>query len=92
MAGWRFGIDWNAQAYMNRADELDEPILLFHGDKDERSPVWTSDAFAENRSDIVTYVRVPGASHVRSWNMDPEAYTGHVRDFLTGVESHASED
>jgi uncharacterized protein len=82
VASWRFGLDWGSLAYLDRVDELDLPVLLFHGDADERSPVWTSDAFAEARPDIVTYIRVPGATHVRAWNMDPDAYGDHVRAFL----------
>ena len=79
---FRFGIDWAALDYLGRADELDMPILVFHGDADDVVPVGTSDALAEARPDIVTYVRVQGATHVRSWNVDPVAYEGAVRDFL----------
>ena len=81
----RFGIDWKALNYLSRAEELDVPILLFHGDADTVVPVETSDALAQARPDIVTYHRVPDATHVRSWNMNPERYEAAVREFLRGV-------
>jgi hypothetical protein len=82
IAGFRFDIGWSDLNYLSRADELAVPVLLFHGEADETVPVKTSDALAESRPDIVTYERVEGAGHVRSWNVDPEAYEAAVRDFL----------
>jgi len=83
LAEIRFDIDWEAMNYLRRADELTAPVLLFHGDDDHTVPVETSDALAEARPDLVTFIRVEGAGHVRSWNTDPEAYEAAVRDFLT---------
>jgi len=85
VAGIRFDIDWSELDYLERADELDSPVLLFHGDEDDRVPVETSDALAEARPDIVTYIRTPGVGHVRSWNADPDAYSAAVSEFLAGV-------
>jgi pimeloyl-ACP methyl ester carboxylesterase len=81
----RFGIDWDALEKLDETERFDVPILLFHGDSDERAPVKISDRFAEARPDLVTYVRVPGAEHVGAWNVDPSAYEADVRDFLTRV-------
>lgn len=81
-AGWRFGVDWTGRDYTSREAELRTPILLFHGDADERTPIGVSDAFAPRRPDLVRYVRVAGASHVRSWNVDPAAYASEVERFL----------
>ncbi len=86
VAGFRFGIDWGNRDYLSRAGELIGPILLFHGDADKTVSIETSEALAEARPDIVTYVRVAGATHVRSWNMDPEAYEDAVRAFLQRLE------
>ena len=86
LGGIRFGMDWDAMNYQTRIDELDAPILLFHGDADRKVPVSSSDALAEARSDIVTYVRVADSEHVRAWNSDPEAYEGAVRGFLVGLD------
>jgi len=82
IAGRRFDINWRELNYLKRAGELHVPILLFHGDRDERVPVETSDKLANARPDIVTYVRTPGVYHVRSWNADSAAYEVAVREFL----------
>jgi len=85
LARVRFGVDWKALNYLSRADELNTPILLFHGDADTVVPVETSDALAQARPDVVSYHRVPDATHVRSWNMNPDRYEATVREFLGGL-------
>ena len=85
LSSLRFDVDWAAQDYLNRTDELTAPILLFHGDADLQVPVDTSDALAKARSDLVEYHRLPGVLHVRSWNADPAAYEAIVKDFLSGL-------
>ena len=82
LAEIRFDVDWEAMNYLRRADELTAPTLLFQGDADDTVPVETSDALAQARPDLVTYSRVEGAGHVRSWNTDPGVYEAAVRDFL----------
>jgi hypothetical protein len=85
LAQVRFDVDWKALNYLSRATELDVPILLFHGDADTVVPVETSDALAQARPDLVTYHRVPEATHARSWNIDPEKYEAAVRKFLAAL-------
>lgn len=82
LADVRFDVDWVAMNYLRRTDELAAPILLFQGDADDTVPVETSDALAEARPDLVTYSRIVGAGHVRSWNTDREDYEAAVRNFL----------
>ncbi len=84
-AGWRFGVDWERLNYLRQAGRLAAPILLFHGDNDPTVPVAVSDALAAARPDLVTYHRVQGAAHVRSWNVDPAAYEAAVTEFLGRV-------
>ncbi len=85
LARVRFGVDWKALNYLSRTDELDTPILLFHGEADTVVPIETSEALAQARPDIVTFHRVPEATHVRSWNLDPGRYETAVREFLNTV-------
>ncbi len=86
IAKLRFDIDWGKLDYLDRADELRAPILLFHGDEDDLVPIDTSDALAESRPDIVKYVRVAGAPHVGAWNVDRDRYEAAVADFLQGLK------
>lgn len=85
LVGVRTGIRWSALDHVARADELDTPILLFHGAEDRAVRVAASDAFAEARPDLVTYVRVEGAGHGEAWNVDPAAYTARLRGFLSAI-------
>ena len=82
LAGFRFDVDWGELDYLKRTDELDVPILLFHGGEDQTVPVETSEELADARPDIVEYIHVADARHVRSWNLGPAAYEKAVFDFL----------
>lgn len=78
----RAGVDYDALDQVANAEVFDTPILLFHGTADRTVPVSLSDRFAAARPDLVTYVRVEGAEHVTSWNVDRSRYESAVRDFL----------
>ena len=82
IAGLRFHIHWDNLDYLSQSGQLKRPILLFHGDDDGKNPIATSERLARTRPDLVTYIRVHGAGHVRSWNTNPAAYEAAVRDFL----------
>ncbi|MBY5161090.1 alpha/beta hydrolase [Salsipaludibacter albus] len=64
---------------------LTVPTLVVHGVDDEVVPVAGSDDLASRRPDVVTYLRVPGAGHVRSWNVDPATHEAAVRALLRRV-------
>ncbi|MBW3620265.1 MAG: alpha/beta fold hydrolase [Actinobacteria bacterium] len=83
LASVRVGIDW-AEMRHDPAT-FRHPKLLIHGTADVTVPVELADAVAEARPDIVTYLRVEGAGHVRSWNADPDRYAATVADFLDVV-------
>jgi uncharacterized protein len=74
-------VDWKALNH-TIGDHHPAPVLLVHGDVDPVVPVELSDAFAESRPDLVTYLRVAGAGHVAAWNADPTAYDAAVHRFL----------
>jgi hypothetical protein len=81
----RFDIEFDDMAYLEAVDLLTVPVLLFHGDDDDRIPVETSDELAEARPDLVTYERVRGAKHVHAWNIDEERYESALELFLRSV-------
>jgi len=58
VSGLRFQIRRGRLNYLERAGDLRVPVLLFHGDDDNRVPVETSDKLAQARPDIVTYIPV----------------------------------
>ena len=83
IAGWRFGIDWDAIDYSDEIHRLDTPVLLIHGAEDERVPIETSEQFAAERADIVQFERFAEAGHVLSWNVDVARYQSLLTDFLS---------
>ena len=85
LAGWRYDVDWGRLDYLDRADEIRVPILLFHGIEDDIVPVETSDALAEMLPGLVTYHRVDSAKHLESWNLDSAAYEKLLGEFLAGL-------
>lgn len=86
-AALRFGVDWEGMNYLKNAHRLEVPVLLFHGDADKTVPIFTSEALAEARPDIVRFIRSAETDHVRSWNKDRDAYESAVREFLREVLS-----
>jgi fermentation-respiration switch protein FrsA (DUF1100 family) len=67
------------------AADLKAPTLIFHGTGDTTVPIRTSVALARARPDIVTLVRVTGAEHTESWNVDPRRYAARLETFLRRV-------
>ena len=81
----RFGVDWEAMDYLQHADRLNAPIMLFHGEADQRVPIESSAELARLRPDLAALNRYPSAGHVESWNVDSERYEGELREFLLRV-------
>jgi alpha-beta hydrolase superfamily lysophospholipase len=88
--GQRFEVDWDALDYVTPAAALTAPILLFHGEADDRVPFATSAELAARRPDLVTLRAAAGVGHVRSWNADPASYEAAIRDFLGPTLADAS--
>lgn len=78
----RLGLNWDALDYVRRAGQVIVPVLVIHGTDDTTVPIETSRRFAAARPELVTLIEVPGAEHVGSWNIDPEAYDRDVLSFL----------
>jgi uncharacterized protein len=82
MVSLRIGANWGALDEIAHAASFRVPILLFQGEADRLVPPADSRAFARAVPGPVTYVPVPGAGHIESWNRNPTAYDGHLRVFL----------
>ncbi len=81
----RIGVDFDAVDYVDRAGELDVPVLLLHGVDDTTVPHAISENLAAARPDLVEFHSIPDAEHIRAWNEDPEQYADTVAAFLTRV-------
>lgn len=84
IAGWRYDLDWAAVDHLP-ADWLEVPALAFHGTADDTVPISSTDELAGGARDLVQAVRVAGAGHVRSWNVDPPGYERRETAFLACV-------
>ncbi len=85
IASIRFGVDWEETDYLPEANLLEVPVLVIHGSEDETVPVQSSQDLADARPDLVRISIVPGAGHVRSWNVSGATYEQEVIDFLAEV-------
>lgn len=81
--GARIDADWDSLDALRHPEDFQLPILLFHGTDDKVVPISTSDDFAAELPDWVTYYRVPRAGHTESWNVAPALYQRRLQRFLT---------
>ncbi len=84
IAALRYDLDWDRLDYLDRADEISVPILLFHGVEDDLVPIETSEALEEMLPGLVSFHSVESAKHLESWNVDPAEYERLLSDFLAG--------
>jgi alpha-beta hydrolase superfamily lysophospholipase len=75
-------IDFARLDFVERAGELDLPILLMHSDDDGFVPSTGSRRLAERRPDIVTFLPFREARHTKLWNYDPEKWNGAITAWL----------
>jgi uncharacterized protein len=80
LAGRRTGIDFRSLGSFDGIAPV--PVLLVHGDADTTVPVELADALADTAPEVVTYLRVPGAGHLRAWNLARDEVEAAVRGFL----------
>lgn len=83
--GARIDADWDDLDALDHTDDLELPILLFHGLDDTVVPVETSDELAAKLPRWVAYHRLPHAEHTQSWNVDPALYQRRVQAFLAAT-------
>ena len=81
----RTGIRWDDLTQVRYAEGFATPMLIFHGQADQTVPPAVSDRFAAARPDLVRLVRVEGANHVESANVDAARYAWEL---TTWLEAH----
>ncbi|MFF8817863.1 alpha/beta hydrolase family protein [Leucobacter sp. NPDC015123] len=84
-SGEEDGIDFAALAPEELARSLDVPTLILASPDDRFVPWHGARAIADARPDLVELVSIPGAGHVRLWNVDPERWEGTVLRFVAGL-------
>lgn len=84
VARMRAGIDFAQLRQLDDTEIFTVPTFLAHGEADQVVPVQLSDALAE-AVPAIDYLRVPGADHVRCWNLDPDGYTSRLSAFLSSA-------
>lgn len=79
------GIDFGVLTAEQFAESLSVPTLILASPDDTYVPWYGSRLLAELRPDLVKLVAMPGAGHVRLWNMDPERWESSVLEFVSGL-------
>jgi len=80
--GARIDADWESLDALTHPDDFHLPILLFHGTEDKTVPISTSEEFAAELPQWVTFYRVQKAGHAESWNVAPRLYDRRLESFL----------
>lgn len=82
----RMGVNWKTIDYVDKSSvSLRIPVLVHHGTEDQSVPIDQSVAFVEAAPDLVRLIPVQGASHVGSYDANPEEYIDTVLSFLAEV-------
>ncbi|GAA3862097.1 alpha/beta fold hydrolase [Leifsonia kafniensis] len=85
VVSWRGDIDLGMLNELTQTETFENlPILLFQGLADPLVPPAESQQFAEALP-LATYVPVPDAGHIQSWNVDPASYEAHLATFLASL-------
>jgi uncharacterized protein len=80
LAGARGRIDFRSLGSFDGIEDV--PVLLVHGDADATVPVELADALAATAPEVVDYLRVAGAGHLRAWNHARDEVEAAVTAFL----------
>lgn len=82
-SGVSSGVDFTALTPEAFAQELKLPVLLLASPDDRFVPWSGARQFAKLRADLVRLVIIPGAGHVRLWNVDALKWEQSVLDFVS---------
>jgi uncharacterized protein len=80
LASARSRIDFRSLGSFDGIEDV--PVLLVHGDADTTVPVELADALAATAPEVVTYLRIADAGHLRAWNLARAEVEAAVSGFL----------
>lgn len=78
---FRYGVEWAHLDHVAVAASQRRPVLIFHGDRDQRFSAGSSLAFATAAPEA-TLIGVAGAGFGEAWNLDPAGYEARLAEFL----------
>ncbi|MFF1830680.1 alpha/beta hydrolase family protein [Paenarthrobacter sp. NPDC058040] len=78
-------IKLDAMDWLARAAELQQPILVLHGNRDGTTPFEASKQAATLRPDLVRLVEFESEGHSLEWNADPGGWEQSVEDWFRGL-------
>ena len=73
-------LDWLA-----RAPELNKPVLVLHGQKDDTTPFEASKKASSLRPELVQLVEFESVGHSLEWNVDSEKWERSVEEWFYGL-------
>lgn len=82
LVGVHESVDVAKTNWVQRAEEVNHRMLLIHSRDDEFVPVGPSEALAQARPDLVTFVPWRRARHCKEWNTDPLRWESEVAAYL----------
>lgn len=85
VTGLETPLDLNRMDWVERAADLDKPVLLIHSDDDEFVPSKAGHILAQVRSDLVSMPPYRKARHTKEWNVDREQWDADVANFLDTI-------
>lgn len=83
------GIDFEVLRPEHFASRLEVPVLVLASPNDVYVPWDGAKKLAALRPDLVQFVSIPHAGHVRLWNVDPEKWEQSVLTFVSALPKPA---
>ncbi|MEH0059160.1 MULTISPECIES: alpha/beta hydrolase family protein [Auritidibacter] len=87
LAGLAAPVDLKALNWVDRAEQLQHPVLILHSEDDDFVPIGPAGQLANLRPDLVSLVRFTKARHTREWNVDPDRWEQATLSWLYVVLS-----
>ena len=81
LCGMKYGWKFKEASALEQVKKCELPMLFIHGDQDDYVPTWMVYDLYEAKSEPKELWITEGVGHARSYDVYPEEYTEHVRNF-----------